>query len=104
MFQIKDLPFPSDAYGMEAYLNNWPMLYILENGKYAYVGQTNSINHRMIQHKESESKKLFNRVHIIYSDKFTPADTQSRENTGGCVLYMKNEKFETIFCSLYGKS
>ena len=45
MFTIKDVDFQSEDYGVEPYLNNWPMLYILENGKKAYVGQTNSTFH-----------------------------------------------------------
>ena len=65
MFTIKDVDFQSDDYGVEPYLNNWPMLYILENGKKAYVGQTNSINKRMSQHKEADSKKIFTKAHFI---------------------------------------
>ncbi len=30
MFTIKDVDFRTDDYGVEPYLNNWPMLYILK--------------------------------------------------------------------------
>ena len=80
MFTIKDVDFQSDDYGVEPYLNNWPMLYILENGKKAYVGQTNSINKRMSQHKEADSKKIFTKAHFIYCDKFNQSATFDYES------------------------
>ncbi len=80
MFSIKDVDFPSSNYGLESYLVNWPMLYILENGKKAYVGQTNSIVKRMSQHSESESKKQFTRAHFIYSDRFNQSATFDYES------------------------
>ncbi len=80
MFIIKDVDFPSSNYGLEPYLSNWPMLYILENGKKAYVGQTNSIIKRMGQHSESESKREFNRAHFIYSDRFNQSATFDYES------------------------
>jgi len=80
MFVIKDVDFPSSNYGLESYLVNWPMLYILENGKKAYVGQTNSIVKRMVQHSESESKQQFTRAHFIYSDRFNQSATFDYES------------------------
>ncbi len=80
MFVIKDVDFPSNNYGLESYLYNWPMLYILENGKQAYVGQTNSIVKRMSQHSESESKQQFTRAHFIYSDRFNQSATFDYES------------------------
>ena len=80
MFKIKDVDFHSDNYGVEPYLNNWPMLYILENGKKAYVGQTNSINKRMNQHKDAVSKRIFTKAHFIYSDRFNQSATFDYES------------------------
>ncbi len=80
MFKIKDVNFPSDDYGMESYLSNWPMVYILENGKKAYVGQTNSIIKRMMQHKEVPEKKEFTKAHFIYSDRFNQSATFDYES------------------------
>ena len=80
MFTIKDVDFHSDDYGVEPYLNNWPMLYILENGQKAYVGQTNSINKRMSQHKDSPSKQIFTKAHFIYYDKFNQSATFDYES------------------------
>ncbi len=80
MFTIKDVEFHSDEYGVEPYLNNWPMIYILEDGKKAYVGQTYSINKRMSQHKENDSKKFFTKAHFIYSDRFNQSATFDYES------------------------
>ncbi len=92
MFKIKDVDFYSDDYGVEPYLNNWPMLYILENGKKAYVGQTNSINKRMSQHKDADSKKIFTRAHFIYCDKFNQSATFDYESRL-IALMAADEKF-----------
>jgi DUF2075 family protein len=80
MFIIKDVDFPSNNYGLESYLSNWPMLYILENGKKAYVGQTNSIVKRMGQHSESKAKQEFTKAHFIYSDRFNQSATFDYES------------------------
>lgn len=80
MFLIKDVDFPSNNYGLEPYLMNWPMLYILENGRKAYVGQTNSIVKRMNQHSESIVKREFTRAHFIYSDRFNQSATFDYES------------------------
>lgn len=37
MFKITEGDFKNQTYGDESYLSNWPMLYILENGKQAYI-------------------------------------------------------------------
>ena len=79
-FIIKDVNFNTSNYGIEDYLNNWPMLYILENGSKAYVGQTNSITKRMNQHKDSESKQIFTKAHFIYFDKSNQSATFDYES------------------------
>ena len=68
MFKILDRPFQEDNYGKDEFLYNWPMVYILENGKEAYVGQTLDISTRMSQHKANPDKARFTRAHFIYSD------------------------------------
>lgn len=80
MFEIRDVDFKSDNYGIESYLYNWPMVYILENGKKAYVGQTTSIMNRMAQHKANDSKQIFKKAHFIYSDEFNQSVTFDYES------------------------
>lgn len=43
MFKITEDNFRIQKYGNESYLSNWPMFYILENGKQAYIGQSNHV-------------------------------------------------------------
>lgn len=80
LFTIKDVDFKSDYYGSETYIDNWPMLYILENGVNAYVGQTNSITQRMSQHKLAESKQQFTKAHFIFYNKFNQSATFDYES------------------------
>ena len=41
MFKIIEGDFKNNKYSNEEYLDNWPMLYILENGKKAYIVESN---------------------------------------------------------------
>lgn len=47
MFKITKGNFKKQIYGNEDYLLNWPMLYILTNGKQAYIGESNHVKNRM---------------------------------------------------------
>ena len=65
---------------IEKYLTNWPMLYILENGKQAYIGESNHVKNRMSQHHSSVDKRIFDKVHFIYSSKFNQSVTFDYES------------------------
>ena len=80
MFKITEGDFHKQKYGNESYLSNWPMLYILENGKQAYIGQSNHVINRMAQHYYSLDKRIFNKVHFIYSSKFNQSVTFDYES------------------------
>jgi DUF2075 family protein/predicted GIY-YIG superfamily endonuclease len=80
MYRISDREFHSKDYGNEKYLNNWPMLYILENGEQAYVGQSTNVAGRMLQHKINEKKEIFRKVHLIYSPEFNQSVTFDYES------------------------
>lgn len=70
MFKIIEGNFKNSEYSSEEYLDNWPMLYILENGKQAYIGESNHVKTRMTQHATKEEKRIFDKVHFIYSKMF----------------------------------
>jgi hypothetical protein len=55
------------------------MLYILENGKQAYVGQSNHVKTRMSEHLSSKEKRIFDKVHFIYSSQFNQSVTLDYE-------------------------
>ena len=67
MFKIIEGDFKNNKYSDEEYLDNWPMLYILENGRQAYIGESSHVKTRMTQHSSIEEKRIFDKVHFIYS-------------------------------------
>lgn len=80
MFKITEGDFKNQKYGEESYLSNWPMLYILDNGKQAYIGESNHVKNRMSQHHGSLDKRIFDKVHFIYSSKFNQSVTFDYES------------------------
>lgn len=54
------------------FFRNWPVLYILENGRKAYIGQSLNVTGRMLQHRANPEKisQKFKYVHFIYSEEF----------------------------------
>lgn len=80
MFKITEGDFKNQIYGNESYLSNWPMLYILENGKQVYIGESNHVKNRMSQHHNSVDKRIFDKVHFIYSSKFNQSVTFDYES------------------------
>ena len=62
MFKIVDGDFKKNIYSDDAFLDNWPMLYILENRKQAYLGESNHAKTRMIQHASNGEKRIFGLV------------------------------------------
>lgn len=80
MFKITEGDFKNQKFGQESYLSNWPMLYILENGKQAYIGESNHVKNRMSQHSASVDKRIFDKVHFIYSSKFNQSVTFDYES------------------------
>lgn len=80
MFKIIEGNFKNSEYSNEDYLDNWPMLYILENGKQAYIGESNHVKTRMTQHATNEEKKIFDKVHFIYSRMFNQSVTFDYES------------------------
>ncbi len=93
MFKIIDGDFKNGKYSDEEYLDNWPMLYILENGKQAYVGESTHAKTRMTQHATNEEKQIFDKVHFIYSKLFNQSVTFDYESK--LIQYvMADELFE----------
>ena len=80
MFKIINSDFKKNIYSGEDYLDNWPMLYILENGKQAYIGESTHVITRMTQHATAEEKRIFNKVHFIYSNRFNQSVTFDYES------------------------
>ncbi|MCR5770661.1 MAG: DUF2075 domain-containing protein [Butyrivibrio sp.] len=80
LYVITNHQFPSDSYGDDDYLGNWPMLYILENGDKVYIGESTNVAERMKQHYNNKEKREFNKVHFIYSGRFNQSVTFDYES------------------------
>ena len=72
MFEIIEKKLKEEEYGQEEYFKNWPMLYILDSGRRAYIGQSLNVTGRMGQHKINPEKAShkFKKVYFVYSDEF----------------------------------
>ncbi len=71
MFTIQTYPYDHRFDHWKLY-NDYPCLYILENGKYAYVGYSRDVFQRTDQHirDAQEEKYHYQRIHLIMSDDF----------------------------------
>ncbi|MDW7661636.1 MAG: DNA/RNA helicase domain-containing protein [Bacillota bacterium] len=59
---------------------NWPVVYILENGKEAYVGETTSAVRRMKNHLENGERKQLKTVNLITDYEFNKSVTLDLES------------------------
>ena len=94
MFKIIDGNFKTGQFSNEEYLDNWPMLYILENGKQAYIGESTHAKTRMTQHATSEEKRIFDKVHFIYSNMFNQSVTFDYESK--LIQYVVADELYTV--------
>jgi DUF2075 family protein/DNA replication protein DnaC len=71
--QIHDIAFHSGAVAAlksAPYTKDWPVVYLLENGKEAYVGETVSAYNRLRQHSKNVERQKLKSAHIIIDDEF----------------------------------
>lgn len=80
MFQLYESDFKKNVLGKEPFWDNWPMLYILENGQQAYIGESNHVKTRMLQHLSNDEKQIFKKVYFIYSRWFNQSVTFDYES------------------------
>jgi predicted GIY-YIG superfamily endonuclease len=73
-FEIVEFPFDQKSLVDWSFTNeiarDWPVVYILNNDKEVYVGETINAQSRLQQHLTTESKKNLKRVQIVLSSKF----------------------------------
>jgi len=114
-FNIKNL----DEWELEF---DFHSVYILENGKHAYIGETNDIERRAVEHENAKSKHKkykFTRIHIINGElaegtpaqhferlliKLMRADNMFRivnGNDGKKTIYPRKNQFEAYFDDLW---
>ena len=72
---------------------NWPIVYILNSSKYAYVGETISAFSRIEQHLKDARRQPITKVSLIIGDEFNKSATLDIENK--LIQYMHaDHKFE----------
>ena len=72
---------------------NWPVVYILNGDKEAYVGETNNAYKRMSQHLENQKRSVMTHILLLLNDSFNKSATLDIENK--LIQYMHADgKFE----------
>ncbi len=73
MPSIQTFPFSKESFEqIKAYPFglNWPVVYISENGKEVYVGETTSAYNRSKQHYENAERRRLTRIHLLTDEEF----------------------------------
>jgi len=83
MSEIKTFSF--DKYNFDQIRNhkfgkNWPVVYLIEDGKEIYVGETTSAYNRFSQHYENPERKKLKKVHLIFDDQYNKSATLDIES------------------------
>lgn len=60
---------------------NWPIVYILENGKEAYIGEAGSAYRRAQQHLQNPERLKLNNLYIIADDEYNKSATLDIESS-----------------------
>lgn len=60
---------------------NWPVVYVMTNGKEVYVGESTSAANRMRQHLDSADKQRFSTVRVVLDDTFNKSACLDLEST-----------------------
>jgi hypothetical protein len=83
MSYIKTFPFNKEDFDqIKAYEfgKNWPVVYILEDKKEIYIGQTINAYYRSKQHYENPERKKLKEIHIITDEEFNVSATLDIES------------------------
>lgn len=61
--------------------SNWPVVYLIENGKELYVGETVNVYSRSNQHYENPERRRLNKIHIITDEEYNKSATLDIESS-----------------------
>jgi DUF2075 family protein len=73
MIKIQTFPFEKDKFDQLKDYHfglNWPVVYIQEDGKEMYIGQTTSVYSRSKQHYDNPERARLKRIHIVTDEEF----------------------------------
>ncbi len=70
-FEIKEYNFDEEAVNLinTKYIN-WPVVYLINNEKKVYIGETSNVRERMKQHLKNPEKDFLKIINIIFDEKF----------------------------------
>ncbi len=99
MSQIKSFKFDKNSFNeIRAYRfgKNWPVVYVLENGKDVYVGQAINAYRRLRQHNENIEKQILKlkTAHILSDDEFNVSAALDIESW--LIQYMSADQVFTL--------
>lgn len=83
MIEIKTFPFEKDKFDQLKEYNfglNWPVVYIQENEKEMYIGQTTNVYSRSKQHYEDSNRARLKRIHVITDEEFNMSSAYDFES------------------------
>lgn len=60
--------------------SNWPVVYLIENGKELYVGETVNIYNRSNQHYENLERRKLDKIHVITDEEYNKSATLDIES------------------------
>lgn len=70
-FEIKEYDFSENGLSkINAKYINWPVVYLINNEKKIYIGETSNIKDRMKQHLKNPEKDFLKLINIIFDEKF----------------------------------
>jgi len=83
MYEIKKFNYKQtelEALKEYRYGINWPIIYILEDGKEAYIGQAGNSHKRAKQHMKREERSKLDNMYIIADDEYNTSATLDIES------------------------
>ncbi len=83
MSEIETLPFNKENFERireYKFGRNWPVVYIAENGKEMYIGETINAYFRSKQHYENETRRKLKTLHIISDEEYNKSATLDIES------------------------
>ena len=83
MTTIKSVPFTKEGFTQFKNLShgyNWPVVYIIEDGQEAYIGETTNIYSRSNQHFKKDNRRKLLNIHVISDDEYNKSATLDTES------------------------
>lgn len=97
MSEIKSFKFDKNNFDeIKAYRfgKNWPVVYVQENGKEAYVGETVNAYNRSKQHYENPERRKLKKIHILSDEEFNKSASLDIESW--LIQYMSADQKYTL--------